>query len=161
MEFRVLGPVEVAGADGAVELSARKPRALLAALLMHANEVVSMDALTEALWEEPPASAHKLLQIYVSQLRRAIGQDRIRTRSPGYLLTLGDDELDSARFERLVDSGRAALAAGEALRAKRALNEAASLWRGPPYAEFGYDDFARAEVARLEELRLEALEERI
>src|SRR5215207_6754855 len=152
MEFRVLGPVEVASADGVVELNAPKPRALLAALLMHPNEVVSTDALIDALWEKPPASAHKLLQIYVSRLRRAIGRDRIVTRSPGYFLTLGDDELDSARFERLVGSGRAALAAGDARRAKRAFDEAARLWRGRPNADFGYDDFIRAEVARLEEL---------
>jgi predicted ATPase/DNA-binding SARP family transcriptional activator len=163
MEFRILGRLEVITDDGPVELARAKQRALLAVLLLHANEVVSTDTLIEALWPgRPPASAGKLLQVYVSQLRQALGAGgRIATRSPGYLLALAPDELDSTRFELLVVAGRDALARANAAVARRALGEALELWRGPALAEFVYDEFARAEAERLAELHEQALEERI
>ncbi len=103
MEFRILGPLEV-WADGApIAVRAAKQRALLAALLLHPNEVVSIDALVDALWGETPvASAPKLLQVYVSQLRKSLPAGRLQTRAPGYALALDPEELDAVRFERLV-----------------------------------------------------------
>ena len=90
MQFRILGPFEVAGADGAIPLPRAKPRTLLALLLLRATQVVSADALIEELWRgHPPASAAKLLQVYVSQLRRALADGgRIETRAPGYVLAV-------------------------------------------------------------------------
>ena len=148
MEFRILGPLDVVEGERAVDLPGAKHRALLAMLLLHANEVVSTERLIEALWEdEPPQGAQKTLQVYVSQLRKALGKDRVQTKAPGYLLRVADDELDLARFQRLVGDGR--------------LTEALALWRGPPLAEFAYERFAQGEIARLEELRLACLEQRI
>jgi class 3 adenylate cyclase/DNA-binding SARP family transcriptional activator len=150
MEFRVLGPLEVLEEGQALDIGGLKPRALLALLLLKANQVVSSDRLVDALWEEaPPETAVKALQVYVSQLRKVVGRDRIATRAGGYVLRVAPRELDLERFEELVARGD-----GESLR------EALSLWRGPPLADFAYDQFARREIARLEEMRVVALEER-
>lgn len=148
MEFRILGPLEVVEGERTVDLAGAKHRALLAMLLLHANEVVSSERLIDALWEEePPETARKALQVYVSQLRRALGKNRVQTRSPGYLVRVEDGELDLTRFERLAKEGNP--------------REALLLWRGPPLAEFAYVRFAQSEIARLEELRLTCLEARI
>jgi predicted ATPase/DNA-binding SARP family transcriptional activator len=162
VEFRILGELEVIGEAGPIELKAAKQRALLAILLLRANEVVSADSLVDRLWNErPPRSAPKLVQVYVSQLRRALGEGVIVTRPPGYALELAQDDLDAARFERLLAEGRATLAAGNAARARRTLGEALGLWRGAALADLAYEEFASAEAERLEELRRSALEERI
>ena len=135
-----------------------KPRALLAILLLRANEPVSRDRLIEELWAgRPPSSATKVLQTYVSQLRRALGRDAIRTVSSAYELRADAGSFDLHRFEQLVANARAASPA----EANGMLREALSLWRGPPLAEFAYEPWAQAEIARLEELRLDALQERI
>ena len=103
MELRVLGPIEVAGDGGAVLLGGPLQRRLLAALVVGAGEARSRDALIDALWgEKPPASASKLLQVYVSQLRRALpAPAHIETRSTGYALKVEADSLDATRFERI------------------------------------------------------------
>src|SRR5712692_6527283 len=107
MEFRILGPLEVIADGQALDLGGQKQRALLTVLLLHANEVVSADRLIEALWEDaPPETAPKALQVYVSQLRKLIGKERLQTRAPGYLLRVGEDELDLDRCRRLVEDGR-------------------------------------------------------
>jgi DNA-binding SARP family transcriptional activator len=148
MEFRILGPLEVIRDGRPLDLSGRKRRALLLALLLDANRVVSSSRLIDALWEEePPATAHKALQLYVSQLRKLLGRERLQTKAPGYLLRLEPDELDLARFERMQSDGE--------------LREALALWRGSPLAEFADWRFVQAEIARLEELRLGCLEELI
>ena len=169
MEFRILGPLEVTDQGREPAIAANKQRALLAILLLHANEVVSSDRLIEELWgERPPASAAKSLQVYVSRLRHALEGDRgngtdgvIVTRGHGYLVRVGPGELDLSRFERLVEEGSEALADGVPERALERLREALALWRGPPLAEFAYEPFAQTEIARLEELHLSALEQRI
>jgi DNA-binding SARP family transcriptional activator len=169
VDFRLLGPLEVVRDGRPVTLGGRKPRALLAILLLHANEVVSADRLIDALWgEAPPGAAGNTLQAHVSQLRKALdGKDgtasngRIRTQRPGYVIHVHPEELDLARFEDLVDRGRRALADCELEVAAGLLQEALGLWRGPPLAEFAYEPFAEHEIARLQELRLVALEERI
>src|SRR5713226_8515320 len=148
MEFRILGPLDALEDGRPLELGGAKQRALLAALLLHANRVVSSDGLIDSLWEEQqPEKAPKALHVLVSQLRKALGGQRIVTRAPGYLLRVEQGELDLERFQRLREAGRP--------------HEALALWRGLPLAEFAYQRFAQAEISRLEELRLACLEERI
>jgi DNA-binding SARP family transcriptional activator/streptogramin lyase len=148
VEFRILGPLEVVGADGPVVLHRGKEQALLAYMLLHANEVLPSDVLIDALWDErPPATAPKILQNAVSQLRRALGDGRIETRPPGYVFHLQPDELDVDRFETLARDGRPA--------------EALALWRGPPLPELREERFADDARRRLDEERLAVLESRI
>ncbi len=162
VEFRVLGPVEVVVDGRPISLPAAKPSALLAALLLSSNRVVSVGRLTEDLWgEEPPETATKALQGYVSQLRKALGADRLLTKPPGYSLRVEEGELDLDRFERLAREGRELLGAGDSKAAAKRLAEALELWRGTPFAEFESEPFARDAGARLEDARLAALEERI
>src|SRR2546425_204298 len=170
MEFRILGPIEVWSERRQIALGGIKQRALLAVLLLHRNEVVSIDRLIDELWNgHPPATSVKVVQVYVSQLRKALGGQRARndeegrlvTRAPGYLLRVEPDELDAERFERLVEEGRRALGAGSPRLATRTLLEALALWRGPALADFALDSFAQTEIARLEEVRLTALADRI
>jgi DNA-binding SARP family transcriptional activator/class 3 adenylate cyclase len=161
MDFRLLGPLEVDGDATPVPLAAGKQRALLAILLLSANRTVSRDRIVDELWgDDAPESAQKMVQILVSQLRKVLPEPRLRTHAPGYTLEVADDELDLARFERLVAEGRRALTGGDAARASELLRDAVALWRGPALAEFS-EPFARHEGARLEELRIGALEWRI
>jgi len=162
MEFRILGPLEVSSEIGPVPITPAKHRALLTHLLLHANEVVSADALVDALWgEKPPVSARKLLQVYVSQLRKSLGDSVLVTRAPGYLIAVEWPRLDTARFERLLREGGQALREGNPALASTLLARALALWRGPALADFAYDSLVQAEARRLEELRVTALEQRI
>jgi DNA-binding SARP family transcriptional activator len=147
-DFRLLGPLEVVVDGNPVQLAAAKPRALLTLLLLNRNRVVPTERLIDELWsDEPPARATKTLQVYVSQLRKALGPDRLVTRSPGYLLRVDPGELDLDRFETLTADARMRLGNGDATGARDQLREALELWRGPP------------EVQRLDELRLSAQED--
>ncbi len=162
VEFSVLGPLEAVVEGRSVPLPAAKPRALLALLLLNRNRVVPVGELIEELWSgEPPETAMKALQVYVSQLRKAIGADRVLTKPPGYSLRVDEGELDLDRFEQLVREGRERLGAGDAKEAAERLEQGLALWRGPALAEFGSEPFARDAGARLEESRLEAIEGRI
>jgi DNA-binding SARP family transcriptional activator len=170
MDFRVLGPLEVVAGDCPLALGGSKQRALLAVLLLHANEVVSIDRLIDALWgDSPPDTAHKALQGNVLGLRKALEPDRkpdaawrtLVTQAPGYLLRVRPGEFDLELFEECTAEGRAALQRGDPARAAALLREALGLWRGPPLADVAFEAFAEAEVSRLEEARLAALEERI
>src|SRR4029453_4676112 len=106
MEFRILGPLEVVDGDRSVPLGGGRQRALLALLLTRPNEVVSTDRLADELWgAHTPKRALNTIQYYVSQLRKALGADRIVTRTPGYLIRIEPEELDLARFERLSAEG--------------------------------------------------------
>src|ERR671925_483785 len=157
MEFRILGPLQVLDEGRELPLGGAKQRALLALLLLDPNRVVSRDRLIDELWDaSPPETASTALQVYVSQLRKALGRDLILTQPPGYLIRVSDGELDLHRFERLVATARRE----EPAQAARLLREGLALWRGAPLAELG-DSFARAERARLDEQRLAALELRI
>jgi DNA-binding SARP family transcriptional activator len=157
MEFRLLGPLEVVEGDRSLALGGGKQRSLLAVLLLHANEVVSRDRLIAELWTgRPPATAAKNIQIYVSRLRKELGDRNLTTRSPGYVLQVEPGELDLARFETLVAEARLA----DPRRAADKLRTALALWRGPPLADLAYEPFAQTEIARLEEMRLAALEAR-
>src|SRR3954452_23876008 len=168
VDFRILGPLEVVDAARRVPLAGTKQRALLALLVIRAPEVLTNDGLIEALWgEHPPASAAKSLQVHVSRLRTALepsadGPPRlVVTHDRGYALAIDPAQVDSWRFEGLVAEGRDHLGSGSPARAASVLDEALSLWRGPPLSDLAYEPFAQPEVARLDELHLTALEELI
>ena len=161
MEFRILGPLEVADSAGSVRLTGGKQKALLALLLLHADRVLSVERLVDDLWGEAvPESARKMVQIFVSQLRKQLAPGLIQTRPPGYACALGGHSLDLHRFEALQARGREAFAAGRVQDASEAFREALDLWRGPPLAEF-QEPFARQEEARLAEQQLACFEERV
>lgn len=159
----MLGRLEVRNTAGLVELGGVKQRTVMAVLLLHPNEPVAATRLAIAIWgEDAPRSAVRTVQVYVSRLRKVLGEEGVLVRTPlGYRLTVRSGELDVDRFERLVEDGRSALATGEAERASTVLREALALWRGPPLAEFEFEQFAQAEIARLQEARLTALDTRI
>jgi DNA-binding SARP family transcriptional activator len=162
VEFGILGALEVRVGGAPVALGGPRERALLAVLLLNANELVPTDRLVDELWgEEPPRAAVKTVQVYVSRWRKVLGADAIVTSPAGYRLRVDPDRFDLLRFERLARAGREALTAGDAATAGKRLGEALSLWRGAPLADFAYEPFAQAEVARLEEMRLVAVEDRI
>ena len=159
----MLGQLEVVRDGQRVELGGLKQRAVLAALLLDANRVVSLDRLVESLWpDERPNRAIATVQVFVSNLRRALEPERPRgapaelltSRAPGYLLAIEPQDLDAHAFETLAEEGRAALADGDPEHAADLLAEAGALWRGPALAEFAGEPWAEAEAARLEELRL-------
>jgi len=165
VEFGILGPLEIAAGGQPLPVQGARTRAVLAMLLVHANQVVPADRLTAELWAGQPADrAAASLQVRVSQLRKALraaGEaDRLVTRPPGYLIRVTPGELDAPRFEHLARDGETALAAGDGALAARRLDEALSLWRGAALADVDDAPFAQAEARRLEERRLAALESR-
>ena len=152
MEVQLLGSVEAHVNGRSVAIGAGKPRALFALLALRAGTVVSSDRLIEGLWgDEPPASATKLVQLHVSQLRKALAEagdgEAILTRGHGYELRLGPDDVDARRFERMVAGGSP--------------REALGLWHGPALDDVSSEPFAAAEIRRLDELRLLARERAI
>jgi DNA-binding SARP family transcriptional activator len=159
VEYRLLGPLDVLDDGRPLDLGAPRQRAVLAFLLLHANEVVPSDRLAEALWADRiPRTAAKAIQVYVSGLRKALGarRDVLETRGPGYVVKVAPGELDLHEFEQLLTRSR-----GEQPAARvQTLRVALGLWRGAPLADFAYETFVQAEVARLEELRQLALEDR-
>jgi predicted ATPase/DNA-binding SARP family transcriptional activator len=163
MEFQILGSLEVRNERGVLALGGLKPRAIVAALLLHVNEPMSAERLALALWgEDAPASAVKTVQVYVSRLRKALGDASVLETTPaGYRLRVHEGELDAEQFQRLVDDGRRSLAAGEPVKAAAVLREALNLWRGPPLADLQFEPFAQVEITRLEEQRVAALEARV
>jgi basic membrane lipoprotein Med (substrate-binding protein (PBP1-ABC) superfamily)/DNA-binding SARP family transcriptional activator len=163
MEFRVLGTLEAAANGSAADLGPPKQRALLASLLLHAGEIVPVDRLIDLLWgEEAPRTAPHSIQIYISNLRRALeplgGADLIVTRHPGYLLDAERDSIDVYRFERLVHDGARMLEAGGRDEGRATLRRALGLWRGPALSDFAYEEFAQPHIRRLHEMHLDAIE---
>src|SRR3954449_9783826 len=160
--FGVLGPLVVRRGDDDEPLRGPKQRSLLAMLLLQANEVVGRDRLIDGLWGEraPPTAGHTL-DSYVSRLRKAVGEDRLRRRAPGYVLRVEPGELDLDRFEQALQRGREALARGEPAEAAQTLQDGLALWRGPSLADLQYEAFAREAIERLEERRIQALEQRL
>jgi DNA-binding SARP family transcriptional activator len=162
MEFRILGPLEVWDEGRELSLGGPKPRALVALLLLHLNEVVPADRLIDELWGgDSPQDASAALRVNVSRLRKVLPQDVLTTKASGYVLRVEPDALDLQRFERLVDEGRNLLTRGLAAEASQRLRDALSLWRGPALADFTYESLAQAAIARLEEIRMTAVELRI
>lgn len=158
LRYLILGPLEIR--DGAIDVAVRggQQRKLLAILLLHDGEVVSSDRLIDELWAgNPPGTAAKALQGYVSSLRKQLGPEAIETVGAGYRLKVAAEQVDVREFEELLAQARP-LERGPAA-AK--LQQALALWRGPALAEFAYDDFAKLEIERLEGLRQAGIERRI
>jgi DNA-binding SARP family transcriptional activator len=161
MRVRILGPFHLEDGGRPITIGGVRQRAVLADLVLHANEVVPSEQLLVELWgEDSPPSAANALQAAISRLRRVLPAGRLVTAGPGYMLRVFPAELDAAQFEQLMFEGRDALTAGTAAEAVQVLDQAMTLWRGPPLADFRYEPFAQAEIARLEELQLACLEER-
>jgi YVTN family beta-propeller protein len=167
VQFGVLGPLEVRDGERRIPVGGPRQRALLAALLLQANEVVSRDRLMEALWgERPPDSAENALHRVVSQLRKQLdagdgAPSPLVTRPPGYAIEIDPEALDLTRFEGLLAAGRRALERDDPREAAERLREGLALWRGPALADLADPPFARGEIGRLEEERCQALEERV
>jgi DNA-binding SARP family transcriptional activator/outer membrane protein assembly factor BamB len=158
MRYDILGPVEVVGDNGDVELPPGRARALLLLLLLRPNEPISVDALVEDLWDgSPPPSAGKIVQGYIGQLRRALGNGRIETRGHSYLIRMQTGELDVDRVEALRSASRSLPPAERS----ETLRMALSHFRGRPLDEAGDESFATAERHRLEELRIAILADRV
>jgi DNA-binding SARP family transcriptional activator len=157
LHLRILGPLEAERDRQPIPLVGTRRRTLLAVLVVRHDEAVPADELIDAVWgEAPPATAAKALQVHVSQLRKALGDDAIETRDHSYRLGRSVS-VDADHFETLV----AAAASQAPATAAATLREALALWRGPPLADIGDESFGRSEIARLEELRAAALEARI
>ena len=163
MRFGILGPFEVADDQGReLGLGGHKQRLVLAVLLLHAGEIISGERLIDELWgDRPPATASKTVQVYVSNLRKALGDGVVATRGRGYVLEVDDADLDATRFQVLSAEGARELRKGDLHAAIDRLRAALSLWRGAPLADFAHEPFAQVEIARLEEARLAALEDLI
>lgn len=157
MLFKVLGPLEVSVEDRQATLGGPRQRSVLANLLVQINRVVPSEDLIDLVWgEDPPASARKTLQSYVTHLRRALGRERLEWRSPGYILHLDPGELDAARFEALVREAKAACMSPDT--ASALYRRALQLWRGRAFADLASGGPLAAEARRLDELRLQAVE---
>jgi YVTN family beta-propeller protein len=166
LEFRLLGPVEAFADSVSIELGGAKQRAVLALLLLHANELLPRERLIDDLWGgNPPATARDTVKVYVGRLRRLLSTNGVPApvlnRGGGYMLAIDPEQVDVHRFRRLTDQGSRALAEADADSAVALLREALSLWRGAPLADLGEAPFVRDERGRLEELRLAALEDEI
>ena len=166
MQFRVLGPVEVAAGQTRLTLGSARQRTILAVLLA-AGEAMPADRLVEAIWgARPPAAAATTLRSHVSQLRRRLGEleadggAAIVTASGGYRLDLGGHDLDAATFEALARRGAASLA-GDPATAEDPLEEALAAWRGPAFGDLGDHPMVHPEAVRLERLRATTTADRI
>ncbi len=166
ISVRILGPLEIERGGRLIELSGRRERAVLALLLVHAGQSVSLDRMTDDLWEgHPPASAVTTLRAHVSRVRKALASggvdDLLLTQDSGYSVRVDGIGLDSVEFERHAEEGRRLLEHGDADGAARLLRGAMGLWRGSPFGDVGASGFARAEVTRLEEAYRTVREDRI
>ena len=165
MEFGLLGPLVVRDGTRTVTVSAPQQRVLLAALLLNAGRVVSLDALAEVLWDgESPAGARSALHSAVQRLRATLGPsgaDLIETQPPGYLITLEDGQLDVRAFGMLASRGHAAAEAGRWTEAADQLRQALGLWRGEPLADVPSLLLRDREVPPIVDQRLQALATRI
>jgi DNA-binding SARP family transcriptional activator len=165
VDFGLLGPLVVWDGARHVAVSAPRQRVLLAALLLEADRVVSLDSLAAALWDDdPPAGARGAMHSAIQRLRSALGPGGftlIETRPPGYRIRLAECELDIRRFGALTAGGQAAAEAGGWAQAAELMTEALGLWRGEPLADIPSQVLQDRERARLEDERLQALATRI
>lgn len=159
VRYALLGPLGVHRDGGLVELSGTRPRAVLATLLLRANQTVGIGQLCDALWDVPPVAAESNVRTYVARLRHQLGEERLVTRHRGYELVVARGELDCAEFEELAERGRTASADGDFVAAADAYTRALALWRGHPFADMAPGPLLRAEAARLGELYLTVVEQ--
>ncbi len=163
LRFRLLGPLAVDSEAGFVDLGPPKQRAVLAILLLHANEIVPTERIIDLVWgENPPRTAEHSVQIYISSLRKLLSDGSptglIETRPPGYLLNVPREAVDALRFERLTREGLAAVRAGDDQRGRPMLEKAVAAWTAAPLADFAYDEFAQGYIRSMRELRSDGLE---
>ncbi|MGC5331235.1 AfsR/SARP family transcriptional regulator [Micromonospora sp. DT62] len=159
LTFGLLGPVQVWSDDQPVPAGPPRQRAVLAALLLHANRVTPVDDIVDLLWgDEPPRTARKNVQLHVWRLRQLVG-DRLASDPPGYRITVGPAELDVSRFDALLGSGRAAVGSGLTEKAATLYRSALDLWRGDPLADVACLGSFGVNVAWLDRQRLTAYEE--
>jgi DNA-binding SARP family transcriptional activator len=163
LQFRILGPLEVAGDGGPLRLGGPRQRATLAILLLNANRVVPVERLADDLYAgAPPVTAVTQVQRQISELRKALGSEAfIETRAPGYVLRVAPEQLDLMRFEQRAAAAGDALGRDEPEAALRLLRDALALWRGPPLADVADEPFAWPAIERLEEIRMAADGQRI
>jgi DNA-binding SARP family transcriptional activator len=168
MRFQMLGPLRVWDGSAWSAIGAAHQRVVLAVLLAEAGRPVSVDRLVDEIWgEQPPRTARHAVQVYVRRLRQLLGDGaegnggRLVTRGQAYQLNTGEDDLDAATFERLVEAGTRRLSGGELERGAAELAEALALWRGPVLSDVPAGPAVTAEVARLDRRRLTAIEERL
>lgn len=164
MKYGILGPLEARDEHGEIALGGTKQRAVLAMLLLHANEPVSKDHLVMGLWgEEAPADRVSTVHVHVSRLRKALGHAALLETTPGgaYRLRVEPGDLDADCFVRRVDEARRARELDRFDRAAALFREALGLWRGPALADLAFEPFASSEIKRLEEQRLAAIEARV
>jgi DNA-binding SARP family transcriptional activator/basic membrane lipoprotein Med (substrate-binding protein (PBP1-ABC) superfamily) len=164
IEFRVLGPLEVRAGTGVVSLGGPKQRAVLALLLLQADEVVSVERLIDEVWgDNPPPSAGHSLEAYVSRLRSVLTEESptLVRHGIGYSLRLNDGLLDSQTFTELAAEASEAATERDDERAAELATRALALWRGPALADVALGASSRAEAERLDELRLRVLEQRM
>ena len=169
VEYSLSGAIEARIGGSAVALGGPKQRCVLAVLLANHGSVVSIDRLIDSVWEDsPPPKALISVRSYVANLRRTLnataaqGTHRLESRPNGYRLNLlPDDTVDLFRFEALVAAGRSALAGNDPGGAAGTIGEALALWRGDPFGEFAYRDFAAPDVLRFTAMRATAVEVRL
>jgi predicted ATPase/DNA-binding SARP family transcriptional activator len=162
VSYRLLGPVAALDGDGTpVDLGGAKRVALLAALLVRANQACSADYLIDALWDdEPPPAARATLQSHIAYLRRHVGSS-LRSHAGAYLLEVAPESIDAHRFEELLDAARSALAVGAHARALDEVEDALAMWHGNALEGVAERAFASAFASRLEQLRLDAVDARL
>ena len=166
MQFGVLGPIEVTGPSGVVDLGGARQRRLLAALLLHAGEVASTDRVLDIVFDGvPPSGASTTIRSYIARLRKALGDadpaagDLITTEQGGYRLRIDVDTIDATRFEATIDTARHQLADRDPIGAAAILRQGLAMWRGSAYGEFAFEEWALPAASRLAELKAVANEE--
>ncbi len=163
VNFRLFGPLTAETDSGPVDLGPPKQRSVLAVLLLHANEIVPTDRIIDLVWgEDPPRTAEHSVQIYISDLRKALANgsasNLIETRPPGYVLNTPPHTVDTLQFERLVRDGTSAVRTGDIAKGRPMLEGALSVWSGSPLPDFAYEDFAQGYIRSLTEMRADSLE---
>ncbi len=158
MDFRILGPLEVLGDEGALKLGGPKEQALLALLVVHANRLVPVHRIIDELWgDAPPPSAINTVRSHVSRLRKRLSIAQIQTDGPGYVLVTPTATIDSTRFETHLERGLAHRARNDRESALNEFEKALSQWRGSVLSGLERHAFAMTERTRLEARKLETI----
>lgn len=164
MRYEVLGYLRIVGPNGVSALRSHKCEVVLASLLARAGRVVPAEQLCEELWgEHPPRRATATLYVYISHLRKFLtdvqrGRAPIVTKSSGYLISTGDDELDSLEFQILVERGRMQFLAAQYEAAASSFEQAQSLWRGPALEGLSDGPIVHEHTTWLEQTRFECVD---